>query len=52
MIEDARITKLDLFCGPMALTGSTRMQATTSELLVAGGLRDCVGGYARGTAER
>lgn len=36
VIEDARITKLDLFCGPMALAGSTRMQATTSELLVAG----------------
>jgi N-acetylmuramic acid 6-phosphate etherase len=36
VIEDARITKLDLSSGPMALTGSTRMQATTSELLVAG----------------
>jgi N-acetylmuramic acid 6-phosphate etherase len=36
VIEDARVTKLDLSCGPMAVAGSTRMQATTSELLVAG----------------
>lgn len=36
VIEDARITKLDLSSGPMALAGSTRMQATTAELLVVG----------------
>jgi N-acetylmuramic acid 6-phosphate etherase len=36
VIEDARITKLDLATGPMAIAGSTRMQATTSELLVLG----------------
>jgi N-acetylmuramic acid 6-phosphate etherase len=36
VIEEASITKLDLSCGPMALAGSTRMQATTSELLVVG----------------
>ena len=35
-IEDPRVTVLDLSCGPMALAGSTRMQATTSEMLVAG----------------
>ncbi|MCK7533410.1 MAG: hypothetical protein MZV63_21445 [Marinilabiliales bacterium] len=35
-IEDPRVTVLDLFCGPMAIAGSTRMQATTSEQLVAG----------------
>lgn len=35
-IEDPRVTVLDLSCGPMALSGSTRMQATTAELLVAG----------------
>ncbi|NLG15530.1 MAG: hypothetical protein GX561_15170 [Lentisphaerae bacterium] len=35
-IEDPRVTVLDLFCGPMALAGSTRMQATTSEQLIAG----------------
>ena len=36
VIRDPRIVKLDLTTGPMALTGSTRMQATTSELLVLG----------------
>lgn len=35
-IEDERVTVLDLHCGPMALAGSTRMQATTSEQFVAG----------------
>ncbi|MBR7104240.1 MAG: sugar phosphate isomerase [Lentisphaeria bacterium] len=35
-ITDPRITVLDLHCGPMALAGSTRMQATTSEQLIAG----------------
>ena len=34
-IDNPAITVLDLFCGPMALAGSTRMQATTSEQLVA-----------------
>lgn len=36
VIRDPRVVVLDLFCGPMALAGSTRMQATTSEQLVAG----------------
>jgi N-acetylmuramic acid 6-phosphate etherase len=36
VVEDPRVTKLDLTCGPMAVAGSTRMQATTSELLVVG----------------
>jgi len=36
VIEDPRVTKLDLSSGPMAVAGSTRMQATTSELLVVG----------------
>jgi N-acetylmuramic acid 6-phosphate etherase len=35
-IEDPRVTVLELFCGSMAIAGSTRMQATTAELLVAG----------------
>lgn len=35
-IEDPRVTVVDLYCGPMAVAGSTRMQATTSEQLVAG----------------
>ncbi|MCQ2377586.1 MAG: hypothetical protein MJ016_00035 [Victivallaceae bacterium] len=36
VIDDPRVTILDLSCGPMALAGSTRMQATTSEELIAG----------------
>ena len=36
IIEEPRIRKLDLTTGPMAIAGSTRMQATTSELLVIG----------------
>jgi len=35
-IEDPRVTTLELYCGPMAIAGSTRMQATTAELLIAG----------------
>ena len=35
-ITDPRLTVLDLYCGPMAIAGSTRMQATTSEQLIAG----------------
>jgi len=36
VLEEPRIRKLDLATGPMAITGSTRMQATTTELLVVG----------------
>ena len=36
VIDEPRIHKLDLATGPMAITGSTRMQATTTELLVVG----------------
>jgi N-acetylmuramic acid 6-phosphate etherase len=36
VIEEPHIIKLDLSSGPMAIAGSTRMQATTSELLVIG----------------
>jgi N-acetylmuramic acid 6-phosphate etherase len=35
-IEDPRVTVVDLYCGTMAIAGSTRMQATTSEQLIAG----------------
>jgi len=35
-INDPRVIVLDLYCGPMAVAGSTRMQATTSEQLIAG----------------
>lgn len=41
-IRDPRVCVLDLHCGPMALAGSTRMQATTSEQLVAGGALESV----------
>ncbi len=34
VIQDARIEKLNLTTGPMGITGSTRMQATSSELAV------------------
>jgi N-acetylmuramic acid 6-phosphate etherase len=34
IIEEPRIIKLDLTTGPMAITGSTRMQATTAELFI------------------
>jgi N-acetylmuramic acid 6-phosphate etherase len=37
-IENPDVTVLDLYCGPMAIAGSTRMQATSSEQLVAGGM--------------
>jgi len=36
VIEEPRITRLDLTTGPMAITGSTRMQATTAELFIVG----------------
>ena len=36
VIDEPRVTKIDLFTGSMAVAGSTRMQATTSELLIMG----------------
>ncbi len=36
LIEDSRVTVLDLCTGPMALAGSTRMQAVTMELMALG----------------
>ena len=33
VIDDPRVTVLDLYCGSMALAGSTRMQSTTSQQL-------------------
>ena len=57
IIEDPRVCVLDLYCGPMALAGSTRMQATTSEQLIAGSALEKIfhhfsglpeGGYERG----
>ncbi|TVQ28705.1 MAG: SIS domain-containing protein [Spirochaetaceae bacterium] len=36
LITDERVTCIDLTTGPMALSGSTRMQATSAELLFVG----------------
>ena len=36
VIDEPRITKIDLYTGPMAVAGSTRMQATTAEVLAMG----------------
>ena len=36
LLDDPRVTALDLTTGPMAVAGSTRMQATTIELAVVG----------------
>ncbi len=41
-IESPFVTVLDLCCGPMAIAGSTRMQATTSEQLIAGSMLEHV----------
>ena len=49
-IRNPRVTVLDLYCGPMALAGSTRMQATTSEQLIAGGALETV--FARLAGEK
>lgn len=36
VLENPAITKINLFCGPMALSGSTRMQASTVLMFAAG----------------
>ena len=36
LIQDPRVISIDLTTGPMAITGSTRMQATSMELLILG----------------
>lgn len=36
VLGDPRVRKLNLTCGPMALTGSTRMQASTVQMAAAG----------------
>ncbi len=38
VIENPAITKLNLTTGPQSITGSTRMQATTSEIFVLGSI--------------
>ncbi|MCX7886485.1 MAG: sugar phosphate isomerase [Verrucomicrobiae bacterium] len=52
IIEEPRITKLDLSSGPMAIAGSTRMQATTTELLVVGAALEMALGHADDHIER
>lgn len=42
VITHPAVTVLDLCCGPMAIAGSTRMQATTSEQLVGGALLEMI----------
>lgn len=36
VLGNPAITKINLFCGPMALSGSTRMQASTVQMFAAG----------------
>ena len=36
IIDSPAVTEIDLYTGPMAIAGSTRMQATTAELLLIG----------------
>lgn len=40
LIENPKVTSIDLTTGPMAVSGSTRMQATTMELLVIGSIME------------
>ncbi len=47
VIECSGIVKIDLSTGPMALSGSTRLQATSSEMLVVGAaIEEAVAGLA------
>ena len=48
-INDSRVTVLDLHCGPMGLAGSTRMQATSSEQLIAGAALEYMASELMGT---
>ena len=49
-INDPRVTVLDLHCGPMGLAGSTRMQATSSEQLIAGAALEYMASELMGTS--
>ncbi|MDD5484401.1 MAG: sugar phosphate isomerase, partial [Kiritimatiellae bacterium] len=51
-IENPAVTVLDLHCGPMAIAGSTRMQATTSEQLIAGAALELILGNVLQARER
>lgn len=52
IIEDPRVTTINLTTGPMALSGSTRMQATTMELFVIGTALESACGGNRESGER
>lgn len=53
LIDDPHVTTIDLFSGPMAITGSTRMQATTAEMLLLGmAIEEAVGGGSTGAVAR
>ena len=49
VLEEPGITKINLTTGPQAITGSTRMQATTIETFVVG--NDPRGGRASGCCD-
>ena len=49
VIDDPRVTVLDLCCGPMGIAGSTRMQATSSEQLIAGAFLEILAAEITGT---
>ncbi len=49
VIDDPRVTVLDLCCGPMGIAGSTRMQATSSEQLIAGAFLEILAADILGT---
>ena len=42
VIENPRVTVFDLYSSPMSIAGSTRMQATTSEMLIAGSMLEII----------
>ncbi len=42
LIENPKVTSIDLTTGPMAISGSTRMQATSMELLAIGSVLEIV----------
>lgn len=50
VIDNPAVTVLDLHCGPMAVAGSTRMQATTAGQLVAGAALEEIAARLRGGA--
>jgi N-acetylmuramic acid 6-phosphate etherase len=52
VVDEPRIEKLDLATGPMAIAGSTRMQAVTTELLVIGAALEMAMAQTVGSAVR